>query len=396
MSKIKLLFSVFIVVLLLFSCTSTDLQNASDKTSNEIAALVTTPNINNKYIVVLNENIQQKSIGLQRRTENVKAKAKGLMNSIGLNDEPEEIFQTALNGFTVRLNPDKAKELAKDKSVKFIEPDQIMSISPITIEGKTTSTTTASKSQTIPWGITRVGGGTTTSTATAWIIDTGIDMTHPDLNVDATRSVSFIGTGTTPNDQNGHGSHVSGIIAAKNNTIGVVGVAPGTTLVAIRVLDANGNGTTSGVIAGINYVAENGKVGDVANLSLGGAVSSALDQAVITASTNVKFVIAAGNNAANATNYSPAHVNGSNIFTISAMGSSDRWASFSNFGNPPIDYCAPGVSIYSTYMGGGYATLSGTSMAAPHVAGILLLGAIKTNGYVKNDPDNVADPIAHR
>lgn len=118
--------------------------------------------------------------------------------------------------------------------------------------------------------------------------------------------------------------------------------------------------------------------------------------AVLNASAVVKFALAAGNESDNANNHSPARVNGLNIFTVSAMDITDSWASFSNYGNPPIDFCAPGVSVYSTYLNGGYATLSGTSMASPHVAGLLLLGNINIDGYVKGDPDGKADPIAHR
>ncbi|MFO7617236.1 MAG: S8 family serine peptidase, partial [Bacteroidales bacterium] len=120
------------------------------------------------------------------------------------------------------------------------------------------------------------------------------------------------------------------------------------------------------------------------------------DAAVLAmAAEGVKVSIAAGNSAANANNYSPARVNHTNVYTVSAMGTSDLWASFSNYANPPIDYCAPGVNIYSCYKGGAYTTMSGTSMAPPHVAGLLLLGTIKTNGYVIGDPDGNADPIAH-
>lgn len=221
-------------------------------------------------------------------------------------------------------------------------------------------------------------------------------MTHSDLNVDKTRGKSFITKAKTTNDDNGHGSHVAGIIAAKNNTIGVVGVAAGALVVPVKVLDSNGSGTSSTVISGINYVLANGKAGDVANMSLGGGVSTALDDAVLKASAVVKFALAAGNETDNANNHSPARVNGPNIYTVSAMGTGDLWASFSNYGNPPVDYCAPGVSILSTYKSGGYATMSGTSMATPHVAGLLLLGNIVSNGYVLNDPDGNADPIAHR
>jgi len=112
--------------------------------------------------------------------------------------------------------------------------------------------------------------------------------------------------------------------------------------------------------------------------------------------TGIKFVLAAGNSAIDANNSSPARVNGVNIYTISASDSQDRLASFSNFGNPPVDYAAPGVSINSTWKGGGYNTISGTSMAAPHAAGILLLGAPRTGGFVTGDKDNTPDPIMVR
>ena len=150
--------------------------------------------------------------------------------------------------------------------------------------------------------------------------------------------------------------------------------------------------------AGVDYVGANGRPGDVANMSLGGGAFRALDDAVLQASQNgVLFALAAGNNSGNAALNSPARVNGANIFTISAMDRYDAWASFSNFGNPPVDYCMPGVSINSTWIGDGYRTISGTSMATPHMAGVLLLRgqAFTTSGTVRNDPDGIADRIAH-
>ncbi|HET7733028.1 MAG TPA: S8 family serine peptidase [Paludibacter sp.] len=396
MTKFRPLLSVFMSGLLfsgiLFSsCNSTDLQSVAISKVG-VPSLVASSVANNKYIVIINEDVDQKAINLQTRKNNVISKAQGILKKHQIAGDLEEVYQSALKGFTVRLTPAQVKLLANDNSIKSIEPDAVISLSPINANGKPTP---PAPTQATPWGITRVGGGTTTPSGTAWIIDTGIDLDHPDLNVDLTRSVTFLGAKTTPNDENGHGSHVSGIIAAKNNSIGVVGVAPGAKLVSVRVLNRSGSGTISGVIAGVDYVAEKGQAGDVANMSLGGSVSGSLDLAVLNASANVKFVLAAGNETDDANNHSPARVNGPNIYTISAMNSSDNWASFSNFGNPPVDYCAPGVSIYSTYKDAGYATLSGTSMAAPHVSGLLLIGALQTSGTVNGDPDGNPDPIAH-
>jgi subtilisin family serine protease len=149
------------------------------------------------------------------------------------------------------------------------------------------------------------------------------------------------------------------------------------------------------VIAGVDYVAQNGRPGDVANMSLGGGVSTALDTAVVNAAAGgVRFALAAGNETDNANNHSPARANGPNVFTISAFQNGDRWASFSNYGNPPVDFAEPGVAIKSTWLSGGYNTISGTSMATPHFAGLLLLGGIRSGGTVTGDPDGQPDTIA--
>jgi subtilisin family serine protease len=161
-------------------------------------------------------------------------------------------------------------------------------------------------------------------------------------------------------------------------------------------MDSSGSGTTSSVLAGINYVMSNGKAGDVVNMSIGAGISPTIDDAVLKASAVLKFAIAAGNESDYAYNYSPGRVNGPNVYTVSAMDSNSSWAYFSNFGNTTVDYCAPGMTILSTYKNGSYIAISGTSMAAPHVAGLLLLGSITTSGYVTNDPDGTPDRIAHR
>ena len=253
--------------------------------------------------------------------------------------------------------------------------------------------------QSVPWGVQRVGRGDgSLLTAKAWVIDSGIDLTHPDLNVDAADGASFLSGDSSLNDANGHGTHVAGTIAAKDNKVGVVGVASGARVVPLRVLDANGTGPDSGVIAAIDFVMQHGTAGDVVNLSLIADFPSAtMDQAILNAgAAGFLISIAAGNSSANAGNYSPGRANGTNVYTVSAFASGDVWASFSNYGNPPVDWSEPGVSIKSTYKGGGYATLSGTSMAAPHLAGLLLLkGALGPNdgGGVSGDPDGTADRI---
>jgi subtilisin family serine protease len=191
---------------------------------------------------------------------------------------------------------------------------------------------------------------------------------------------------------------VAGIIGAKNNNFGVLGVASGATLVSLRVLDKEGNGTLSSIIQALAYVNANGKAGDVVNMSLGeDRVSDILDQQVqTTAAKGIYVSIAAGNDGKAASLYSPGRTNGANIYTVSAVDSLDNFAGFSNFGNDVVDYAAPGVRILSTYKGGQYARMSGTSMAAPHVAGLLLLngGRLHSSTNAKNDPDGSPDKIA--
>jgi len=291
----------------------------------------------------------------------------------------------------------RATKPIRDPRVAYVEEDKVVTLAPPPGKGPPSGGGEDPPSaQSTPWGITRVGGAGNGSGKTAWIIDSGIDLDHPDLNVDVGRSEDFTGSRKGPEDEHGHGTHVAGTVAAIDNGFGVVGVAAGATVVAVRVLDRRGSGSYSGVIAGVDYVALEGRSGDVANMSLGGGFSQALNDAVLAASANVKFALAAGNESTSATTRSPASANGNNIYTVSAFSNGDNWASFSNYGNPPVDFSAPGVGVLSTYKDGGYTTFNGTSMAAPHVAGILLLGNVLTNGRVIGDPDGNPDWIAHR
>jgi len=358
--------------------------------------------IKGQYVVILNDSYIQKYTTQKYSQRVVSLKKDYLSKFSKLNlkeDKVKQVFGYTLSGFSAELSDEQLLSLRADSSVKKIEQDYTITLNPelLVITGKPSSGGGGLTTQVTPWGITRVGGTTDGTGKTAWIIDTGIDLTHPDLNVDKTgRNKSFLGgrDALDPNDSNGHGTHVAGIVAAKNNSIGVVGVAANATVVAVRVLDARGSGSYSGVIAGVDYVKANGKSEDAANMNLSGPVSSALNDAVIAASANVKFALSAGNESDDANNHSPSSANAPNIYTISAMDKSDVFAYFSNYG-PSVDYCAPGVSILSLWKGGGMNTISGTSMATPHVCGLLLLGTVNSDGTVKQDPDGNPDLIAH-
>ena len=301
-----------------------------------------------------------------------------------------QTFTGAPGGFIAHLSATELQRLKLDTAISLIEQDRIIAYGTCfqVVEPKS-----------ITWNVARVGYGDGTG-KTAWIIDSGIDFTHPDLNADATRSKSFINGVTSAADENGHGTHVAGIIGAKNNAIGVLGVASGASLVALRVFNKDGEGTLSSIIQALSYVNSNAKAGDVVNMSLGeDEVSAILDQQVQnTAAKGIFLAIAAGNDHKPAVQFSPGRTNGKNIYTVSAIDSLDNFASFSNYGNDVVDFAAPGVRIPSTYLNGKYAIFSGTSMAAPHVAGLLLLkgNSISSSGTAKNDPDGTPDPIAHK
>ena len=213
----------------------------------------------------------------------------------------------------------------------------------------------------------------------AFDVDTGILGSHPDLRprVSTTFSRNF----TTSNrsnwrDQNGHGTHVAGIIGAQDNTIGIVGNAPNVNLVAVRVLGRYGSGSVSNIVAGLNYIAQwrtaNPTLRGVVNMSLGGGISIPLDTAVrnLIINSGIPVVIAAGNEAQNAANTSPSRV--AEAIVVGAYNDADNtYANFSNFGSG-VDILAPGVDIRSCYLNNGYAVLSGTSMAAPMVVGAVV------------------------
>jgi subtilisin family serine protease len=281
------------------------------------------------------------------------------------------VYRNALKGYSATLPQALLASLRLDSRVAAIEPDGIM-------RADTTQATP-------PWGLDRIdqralplsNSYTYTATGsgvTAYIIDTGIRFTHQQFGGRATSGVDKIDGGAA-DDCNGHGTHVAGTVGGST-----YGVAKSVSLIAVRVLDCNGSGPTSGVIAGVDWVTGNHATGQpaVANMSLGGGASTALDTAVRNSITDgVSYSVAAGNGnflgfAANACNYSPARV--AEAMTIGATEKNDAKASFSNYGNC-VDWFAPGVSILSSWNSCDTAanTISGTSMATPHTTGVAAL-----------------------
>lgn len=241
--------------------------------------------------------------------------------------------------------------------------------------------------QQLPWGVDRVDADLANGTGagvTVCVVDTGIDKDHPDLQANIMGGRNFVAKGTTVDpakwdDDNGHGTHVAGTIAAIDNSVGVVGVAPQASLLAAKALNRQGSGYLSDVIAGIDYCVQSGA--EVVSMSLGSNsdVQALHDAADAAYAAGVLLVAAAGNDYGGAVSYPAAY---GSVVAASATDSSDNLASFSNVG-PEVELAAPGVSVLSTYKDGGYAALSGTSMATPHVAGAAAL-AIQANPFLSN------------
>ncbi|HAX94428.1 MAG TPA: peptidase S8, partial [Bacteroidales bacterium] len=225
--------------------------------------------------------------------------------------EPIHVYASSVEGFALKLSPDEASSLAKNPGVLGVWPDRMV------VLARPVSPPVTQPAQVTPPGINIVGGGTSyTGTKKVWIIDTGIDQNHPDLNVDGASGKTFVPRTTSAEDDNGHGTHCAGIVAAINNTIGVVGVAAGAAVVPVKVLDKRGSGAYSTIIAGVNYVAASATEGDAVNMSLGGGVYEPVDLAVVAMGEAGLFVaLAAGNESDDANNHSPARTNGTNIYT---------------------------------------------------------------------------------
>ena len=290
----------------------------------------------------------------------------------GVNGEILYVYDAALSGFAVRVPPDQeiaaAAALESDPRVAYVEPDRVARI--VATDATQTGAT---------WGLDRIDQANLPLNSTytypntgggvhAYIIDTGVLITHTQFTGRIGTGFSAVGSSTSYVDCNGHGTHVAGTVGGTT-----YGVAKQVTIHPVRVLDCNGSGSNSGVIAGVNWVTANRQLPAVANMSLGGGASSALDTAVANSiAAGITYAIAAGNDSQNACNYSPART--AAALTVGATTNTDARASYSNYG-ACLDIFAPGSSITSAWYTGSSATavLSGTSMATPHVAGAAAL-----------------------
>lgn len=321
------------------------------------------------YVIILKEGTDVDSVSQDLERS----------NQLGIREK----YRHVVKGFTASVPEKRLQKLRNDPRVAVVSEDR-----PVTALGQVSST-----------GMRRItalpAAGAGNGVAVA-ILDTGIDLDHPDLADRITANTTCVRRTTTGDDDNGHGSHVAGIVAASDNTVGSVGVAPGASLVAVKVLDRYGSGSWSSIICGIDWVTANAASYNikVANMSIGGGGQSdnncgalnadALHRAICNSvAAGVTYVVAAGNSGVNASQSVPAAYDDA-VITVSALadsdgqpgglgsrtsyGRDDTFASFSNFGSV-VDLAAPGVGIYSTYKRGRYTTMTGTSMASPFVAG---------------------------
>jgi subtilisin family serine protease len=283
----------------------------------------------------------------------------------------------SIQAMAVDIPAARLAKLRADPSVAYVEEDGIASIfAPGGKKGPPGGGNTTPPPQQRPWGIDRVGGGLTTNTGAGIkvaVIDTGVDADHQDLAANVKGGVDYTGSRKGWEDENGHGTHVSGTIGAVDNSLGVIGVAPGAHLYGVRVLDRRGYGFWSEVAEGITWTGNNGI--QIANMSLGGGYSSTVENACAYAAAHGVLLVAAagnegdGNPATTETSYPAAF---GSVVAVAATDSSDALASFSNSGTF-VEVAGPGVSVLSTYKGNGYATGGGTSMASPHASGVAAL-----------------------
>ncbi|GHH44709.1 S8 family peptidase [Lentzea cavernae] len=306
-------------------------------------------NISGSFIVKLKDNA-------------VTASAQTLGSRFG--GQVGHVYSSVFQGFSVKMSDAQARRLAADPSVEYVERDQVVSIQATQVNPPS-------------WGLDRIDQrnlpldqrytyNSTGSGVNAYIIDTGVRISHRDFGGRASNGRDLVDNDAVAQDGNGHGTHVAGTVAGTLH-----GVAKQANIIAVRVLNNSGSGTIAGVVAGVDWVANNHVKPAVANMSLGGGANTSLDNAVQGAITRgVTFAVAAGNSNANASGFSPARV--AAALTVGSTERTDARSSFSNYG-AGVDVFAPGGGITSTWNTSDTATntISGTSMASPHVAGVV-------------------------
>jgi subtilisin len=325
------------------------------------------------YIVVLKDNAASGKVAKEHSSRH--------------DAQVNHVYRAALKGYSARMSANAAARIQQDSRVLYVQRDGVVqATAQTTPTGINRSNADASPTASIDGVDNRVD-------VDVAVIDTGVDLDHADLNV-YTAGARNCSTGRSADDGNGHGTHVAGTIGALDDTNGVVGMAPGARIWPVRVLNNRGSGSWSDVICGIDYVTANADKIEIANMSLGGGGTDdgncgdtngdAMHRAICNSvAAGVTYVVAAGNDASDAKNFTPAAYD--EVITVSALADfnglpgggapstcrndvDDTFADFSNYG-ADVDIIAPGVCINSTWKGGGYNTISGTSMASPHVAG---------------------------
>lgn len=395
-----LLLFIFIVIGLFFLLTAGLIYYSKSKA---LLLKATTGIVPHQYIVVLKPNVvDPQSVATDM------ARTHGLLVS--------HRYSTALKGYAAMIPDEKLEKVKSDPRVAFISEDRVVRYQVLEQAAPTRGKKpkiSPTPSQLTPNGVKRIGVNSINQGINIGVavIDTGIQLTHPDLAANIIANKTCVTGTSSGNDDNGHGTHVAGTVGAINNVFGVVGVASQVKLVAVKVLDSLGNGTNSSVICGVDWITQNSATYNilVANLSLAGGGSSdnncgytnndPLHTAICNSrNSGITYVVAAGNGGSDGIgddvkDFVPAAYDDA-VITVSALadsdgqpggsgastfyGADDTFASFSNYGST-VDLGAPGVDIYSTYIGGGYTTLTGTSMSSPHVAGSAAL-------YIKSHP----------
>ncbi|WP_240958454.1 S8 family peptidase [Streptomyces barkulensis] len=344
--------------------------------------------LDGEYIVVLKET-GDRARGL-RTAGGVRDRAERLTGTFG--GEAERTYSSALKGFSLKATEKQARRLAADPSVAYVEANRVergdvlpqapdLPRAPGPSKGPDVSGTLL---QADPgWGLDRIdqrdlpldasyGYGATAPNVTAYVVDSGINIAHEDFGGRASYGYNFVDGNRTASDCHGHGTHVAGILGGET-----YGVAKSVKLVAVKVLNCQNSGTTEGVLAGYDWVAENATGPAVANVSIGGLASDAKDAAVRKmVEAGITVVVSAGNKATDACTQSPARE--PSVITVAATARDDSRPSWSNHGDC-VDVFAPGASVPSAGIGSRTAerTMSGTSMSAPHVAGAAALHVSK-------------------